>query len=162
MSKRRAFPGLTLALVLAVGCAHAPAARAPVARAVHPSDAVTQITEMLNASARSWNEGDLAGYVDDYADDATFVGSSGLVRGRAEIERRYRASYWSSGRPKDALRFEDVEVTLLGGSHALAVGRYVLYDRQSGATTASGIFSLVLRHSRDGWRIIHDHSSAAG
>jgi uncharacterized protein (TIGR02246 family) len=117
---------------------------------------------MLNASAESWNEGDLAGYVDDYAKDATFVGSSGLVRGKAEIEKRYRASYWSSGRPEDALRFEDLEVTLLGADHALAVGRYILYDRQSGATTASGIFSLVLRHGSDGWRIIHDHSSASG
>lgn len=117
---------------------------------------------MLNASARSWNEGDLAGYMDDYADDATFVGSTGLVRGRAEIERRYRASYWASGRPEDALRFENVEITPLGEEHALAVGRYVLYDRQSGVTTASGIFSLVLRRTPDGWRIIHDHSSAAG
>lgn len=117
---------------------------------------------MLNASARSWNEGDLTGFVDDYADDATFVGSSGLVRGRAEIERRYRASYWASGKPADALRFENIEVTLLGSDHALAVGRYVLYDRQSGVTTASGIFSLVLHQTPEGWRIIHDHSSAAG
>ncbi|MEJ2184395.1 MAG: nuclear transport factor 2 family protein [Gemmatimonadota bacterium] len=157
MSKPRSFPGLTLALVLAAGCAHAPAVHADRA-----SDPVAQITAMLNASARSWNDGDLAGYVDDYAKDATFVGSSGLVRGRAEIERRYRASYWASGKPRDALRFENLEVTLLGREHALAVGRYVLYDRQSGVTTASGIFSLVLRYTPDGWRIIHDHSSAAG
>jgi uncharacterized protein (TIGR02246 family) len=157
LSRLRFIPGPLLALALAAGCAHVPAARVG-----NPSDPVAHITRMLNASARSWNEGDLAGYVAVYADDATFVGSSGLVRGRAEIERRYRASYWASGRPEGALRYEDLEVTLLGNDYALAVGRYVLYDRHSGATTASGIFSLVLRHTPDGWRIIHDHSSAAG
>ncbi|MEJ2679725.1 MAG: DUF4440 domain-containing protein [Gemmatimonadota bacterium] len=157
MIQRRLFTGLAPALILLAGCAHAPAAHAG-----RPTDAVARITEMLDASARSWNEGDLAGYMYDYADGATFVGSSGLVRGRAEIERRYRASYWASGKPADALRFENVEVTLLGREHALAVGRYVLYDRQSGVTTASGIFSLVLRQTPEGWRIIHDHSSAAG
>jgi ketosteroid isomerase-like protein len=147
LSKRLPFLGLTLALFVAVGCAQATAGR---------SDLPSNATGQTSATAQ------IAGYVDDYAPDATFVGSSGLVRGRAAIEQRYRASYWASGRPADALRFEDLQVTLLGKDHALAVGRYILYDRQSGATTASGIFSLVLRHGPNGWRIIHDHSSAAG
>jgi uncharacterized protein (TIGR02246 family) len=163
LSKRLPFLGLTLALFVAVGCAQATAGRSDLpSNATGQTSATAQIAAMLDASARAWNDGDLAGYVDDYAPDATFVGSSGLVRGRAAIEQRYRASYWASGRPADALRFEDLQVTLLGKDHALAVGRYILYDRQSGATTASGIFSLVLRHGPNGWRIIHDHSSAAG
>jgi len=162
LNSRFPFPGpgtaWLAALLVAAGCASG----AAPGRAPAPTDPTTRIIAMLDASARSWNAGDLAGYVDDYAEDATFVGSSGLVRGRAEIEKRYRASYFAAGAPKDALRFEDVRVTALDPDHALAVGRYVLYDRQSGTTAATGIFSLVLRRTPEGWRILHDHSSASG
>ena len=118
---------------------------------------------MLHASAESWNAGDLDGFLDDYLDSAgtAFVGGSGVTRGVAAIRDRYRRSYWSTGRPPHALRFEDLEVSPLGERHALALGRYVLADRETGAPAATGIFSLVLLRTEQGWRIIHDHSSAS-
>lgn len=115
---------------------------------------------MLTASAEAWTRGDLDGYLDDYAPDATFVGASGLTRGREAIRQTYIRGYWSSGMPEDGLRFELLEVRPVGLVTALAVGRYILFDRETDEATATGVFSLTLRRTDDGWRIVHDHSSA--
>ena len=120
------------------------------------------VTEMLRASAASWNAGDLDGFLDDYSADPglTFSGATGVVRGRDAVRARYLESYWAEGAERDSLRFEALEVRPLGEEHALALGRYVLYRPEAGdSVTATGAFSLVLRHEDDGWRIIHDHSS---
>lgn len=153
LTERRAAAVLAAALLL-VGCARSGAPAAPA-----PGHA---IAAMLDASADAWNRGDLAGFLDDYADSAAFVTSSGIIHGRDAIERRYQEGYWSGGGPPDLLSFEDIRVTPLGADHALAVGRYILKDRDEGAQTATGIFTLILVRTPDGWRIIHDHSSATG
>ena len=115
---------------------------------------------MLVHGAEAWNRGDLDGYIGDYADDATFVTSSGLIRGADEIRRRYAEGYWSSGAPRDALRFHLVDVRLTTPSTATVFGRYILYDRDSGQTTATGVFTLAVRRTDGVWKILHDHSSA--
>lgn len=118
---------------------------------------------MLESSARSWNAGDLDGFLDDYlpAPTTTFVGSS-VTRGPDEIRKRYLASYWKSGKPAQHLRFEDIRVRPLGSDHALALGRYVLLEPGTDRTQGTGWFSLVLlRTAPQVWRIIHDHSSQA-
>lgn len=115
---------------------------------------------MLSASAESWTRGDLEGYLDDYAPDATFVGSSGLTRGLDQIRENYVQGYWSTGMPEDGLRFRLLEVRAVGPATALAVGRYILHDRDTDTTTATGLFSLTLQRTGDGWAIVHDHSSA--
>ena len=122
-----------------------------------------QIQAMLGSSASSWNAGDLDGFLDDYSDatDLTFIGDDEVLRGLDAVRSRYESSYWRQGAARDSLRFEDLEVRPLGTSHALTVGRYVLYRPSAGdSVTGSGLFSLVLRKDDDGtWRIVHDHSS---
>lgn len=117
---------------------------------------------MLHASAEAWTRGDLDGFLHDYAPDATFVGSSGLIRGLDTIRQAYIDGYWSTGMPENGLRYKMMEVRPEGATTALAVGRYVLYDRETGETGATGVFSLTLRQTEDGWEIVHDHSSADG
>jgi uncharacterized protein (TIGR02246 family) len=123
---------------------------------------VTAVPAMLRASAEDWNNGDLDGFLDDYLDspETAFVGSD-VSFGVEEIRARYLRSYWSTGRPEGLLAFEDIHVRPLGADHALARGRYVLTDRSTGAQTSTGMFTLVLVRTPDGWRIIHDHSSAS-
>lgn len=115
---------------------------------------------MLHASAEAWNRGDLDAFIADYAEDATFVGSTGLIRGAAEIRRRYAEGYWSGGTPPDALRFDLLDVRVTGPGTATAVGRYILYDRESTETTGTGLFTLALARTGGEWKILHDHSSA--
>ena len=115
---------------------------------------------MLNASAQAWTRNDLDGFLDDYAQDATYVGSSGLIEGRDRIRASYVRGYWSTGSAADGLRFRNLAVRTVGGETAVAVGRYELFDRRTGAATSTGLFSLTLRKSAGEWKIVHDHSSA--
>lgn len=117
---------------------------------------------MLQASAEAWTRGDLEGFLDDYAEDATFVGAAGLTRGVDQIRQRYVEGYWSTGMPRDGLRFGLLDIRSVGPATAVAVGRYFLYDRATGETTASGVFSLTLAWTASGWKIVHDHSSSDG
>ncbi len=140
-------------LLLSAGCATgAPAPAMP--------DATVAVPAMLRASAKDWNRGDLDGFLDDYLDspETAFVGSD-VSFGVDEIRARYLRSYWSTGRPEGLLAFEDIHVRPIGSDHALARGRYVLTDRSTDRLTSTGMFSLVLVRTPDGWRIIHDHSS---
>ena len=115
---------------------------------------------MLHSSAEEWTRGNLEGYLDDYAEDATFVGSSGLVEGRSRIRRTYSSGYWASGTPEDGLRFRLLELRMIQEGVALVVGRYELFDRETDAATATGMFSLIVEQRPEGWKIVHDHSSS--
>jgi len=128
-----------------------------------PAGLQAEITAMLQASSASWNGGDLDGFLDDYwrSDELTFSDADGVNRGWVQVRDRYLRTYWAPGASRDSLRFQEVEVTPLGSEHALALGRFDLYRPQEGdSVTASGYFSLVLRRTPEGWRIIHDHTSS--
>jgi len=121
------------------------------------------VVEMLHASAASWNEGDLEGFLDDYwrSENLTFSGGTGVTRGWEDVRARYLRSYWAPGATRDSLRFEDLEVTALGDDHALALGRYILFrPGEEDVVNSTGHFSLVLRREDGAWKIIHDHTSA--
>lgn len=136
------------------------AACAPAALRTVPAPR-QEVLAVIQQSAESWNRGDLDAWVSQYLDspETTFAGRSGFVHGRAGIRELYRNAYWKDGPPRGRLRFDEVEVRALGPDHALAEGRYVLSDRDTGQQTATGLFSLVMVRTPQGWRVIHDHSS---
>lgn len=118
--------------------------------------------EML-ASAEGWNSGDMDAFLAIYsaAPETSFVGSGGLVRGRAAMEERYRAAYdWSDPDPSErgVLTFETQDVRPLGDGHALYIGRYIL-TYPDAREPATGLTSLVFAREDGSWRIIADHSS---
>ncbi|HLL82280.1 MAG TPA: SgcJ/EcaC family oxidoreductase [Longimicrobium sp.] len=138
------------------------AACSPARPAVSPMAAAQEvggIVTMLEVSTQGWNRGDLDAFLVPYADDATFVGSRGLLRGKPAIRAQYQSSYFGAGRVRGTLRFEGIEVRMLGPRSALAVGRYVVTERGAGQADATGLFTLALERRAEGWRIIHDHSS---
>ena len=149
---RRAARAVAAALLLAA-CAPPAAGPAPSA------DAERYIVQLLEISAEGWNRRDLDAFLEPYLDSSelTFVGSQGLVRGKTAVREMYATGWFAPGRDTGRLSFRDIEVRLLGGGHALAVGRYEV--RIPGRDMATGFFSLTLRRTPAGWRIIHDHSS---
>jgi ketosteroid isomerase-like protein len=114
------------------------------------------IVRTLMASADDWNRGDLDRFVAPYAVESTFMTPAGPV-GRTAMIERYREKYFADGRPEQALRFDDVEVRMLGSDHALMTGRYLLAG--GGLPDRSGRFTLIWVRQADGWRILHDHTS---
>jgi uncharacterized protein (TIGR02246 family) len=76
---------------------------------------------MMARGAAAWNRGDLDAFVDDYAPDTTttYVGSRGLVRGRAAIRAAY-APRFAPGVQRGTLRFENMEIDVLAPDAAFA------------------------------------------
>ncbi len=128
-----------------------------------PLPQAAEIEAAMADSAAGWNEGDMDRFLGIYsaAKDTSFVGSSGLIRGVAAMEERYREAYdWSQPDPagRGELSFETQDFRPLGQDFALYIGRYILTypgDREP----ASGLTSLVFAREAGGWKIIADHSS---
>lgn len=149
------FAGVLVVLLVAACGRAVPPAAGPVA------DPSAEVRAALDASVDGWNRGDLDAFMAPYRESAqtTFVGSSGIVRGKTAIREIYQRSYFREGRPAQRLRFDAVEVRPLGPGHAVAVGRWALTDPDATEPRHAGIFSLVLERTPEGWKIVHDHSS---
>jgi L-asparaginase / beta-aspartyl-peptidase len=132
-----------------VGCAPVPA---PIA------DPTPELRTLLDQSARAWNAGDLDGFMITYARDSatTFMTAKGPIYGYEAIRARY-APRFEPGAERDSLRFTDLVVRPLDTDYAIATARYVL--ERGDSVTATGPFTVVLRREREGWRMIHDHTS---
>jgi hypothetical protein len=48
---------------------------------------------VLDRQAACWNRGDLRGFVGSYAEDTTFLGANGLVRGATDLLAKYERGY---------------------------------------------------------------------
>jgi ketosteroid isomerase-like protein len=116
------------------------------------------ITSVLTAQQDAWNQGDVDKFLVGYwhSPDLTFSGSSGIARGWDRVMARYKKNY-----PDQAtmghLDFSGLEFHFLGKDAALVLGRWHL-KRDKG--DVGGVFSLVWQRFPEGWRIVHDHTSA--
>jgi uncharacterized protein (TIGR02246 family) len=119
-----------------------------------------EIRTLLKNSEAAWNRGDLAAFASDYEDspETTFIGREITRGGVQAIIERYRRSYPN----RDAmgkLAFSEIEIRTLASNVALATGKYELKRTVAAGGDTAGRFTLILRKSAAGWKIIHDHSS---
>ena len=144
-------PFAVLLLLAAGGCAHMSSKPAVGAE--------QEIRAVLDAQVRAWNAGDLRGFMEGYArSDRTRFQSGGEVSlGWQTVFDRYQKRYGDRA-SMGLLKFSEVEVTVFAPDAALAVGRWRLERAQDGP---SGLFTLLFRRGSAGWRIVHDHTSAA-
>lgn len=115
-----------------------------------------QLRALLNGTAEGWNKGDLPQYLSVYTPDATEMRSTGPAGGVEKIEETMKNGFWKTGRPLQNLRYENVVVRMLGKEGALVTGQFIL----SGADRPdrTGWFTSVWKKTKDGWKMIHDHS----
>jgi uncharacterized protein (TIGR02246 family) len=123
-------------------------------------DDATAIRVELEREAAAWNRGDLDGYLSGYerAASTTMVGAKDPLRGWDAIAAMYRKKYGDKAR-MGHLTFGDLDVRLFGGGFALVIGRWALAREQSAGGDVGGWFTLTLKKSAAGWRIIVDHTS---
>ncbi len=142
---------LALASVLRIagGSARAQAADADVAAA----------RAVLEAQQAAWNRGDVAGYMEGYAQEAstTFISGDTLTRGWKPVLDRYKARY-DTREKMGTLTFSDLEFQRLSDQYILATGRWQLTLKSD---TPHGRFTLIFRRTAAGWRVVHDHTSSA-
>jgi L-asparaginase / beta-aspartyl-peptidase len=118
------------------------------------------IDEVLKAQQAAWNRGDVDAFLVGYwrSPELTFSGGNGVSRGWDGVLARYKKSYPNHA-AMGQLEFSDLEFRFLGPDAALVLGQWHL-KRESG--DIGGVFTLVWQKFPDGWKIIHDHTSAVG
>jgi uncharacterized protein (TIGR02246 family) len=119
-----------------------------------------EIRTLLNNSAAAWNRGDLAAFVSGYENspETTFIGREFTRGGTEAILERYRKTYPNREAMGD-LTFSEIEIRTLAAGVALATGKYRLKRSIAAGGDASGRFTLILRKTAAGWKIIHDRTS---
>jgi uncharacterized protein (TIGR02246 family) len=122
-------------------------------------NSVAEIQSVLNAQQEAWNRGDIDAFMNGYARSPSpiFVSGDEVQRGWDTVRERYQKKY--SDRTKmGTLTFSEIGVTPLSADSALVLGRWTL---QRANDKPHGRFTLIFKRLPDGWRIVHDHTSAA-
>jgi ketosteroid isomerase-like protein len=117
------------------------------------------IQKVLEDQASAWNKGDLPGFMKGYleSEDLSFYSGNNKTKGWKATLERYQKKYQGEGKEMGKLSFKELSIELLGDDHALVRGRFHLQLKNDAPT---GIFTLILRKTPAGWRIIHDHTSS--
>jgi ketosteroid isomerase-like protein len=113
------------------------------------------IIAAMNNSAQEWNKGDLEDFMKMYTDSSTMMYPTGPV-GLSSIRELYEKKYFNGKMPKQNLSYTEMKVTMLGENYALLTGKFTLSGNN--LPERSGVYSLVMVLSKDGWKILHDHS----
>jgi uncharacterized protein (TIGR02246 family) len=123
------------------------------------SKPISAIQAVIEAQRDAWNKGDIAGYMDGYerSDTTVFVSGDTITRGWQTVLERYKKSY-DTREKMGQLTFSDLEVTMLSKNAAVVVGRWLLKRLTD---EPHGRFTLIFKKKKQGWRIIHDHTSSA-
>ena len=127
---------------------------APLRAQTPAADAAAIATE-LDSTAAGWNRNDLARYMAAYDTSMSSMTRNGPV-GLAATETAVRAAFWKDGKASQQLRYEHVEVRMLGAYYALCTGHFILTG--GGLKDLGGWFSTIWMRTPRGWRMILDHS----
>jgi len=118
------------------------------------------VEEVLLAQKDAWNHHDLRQFMSGYwnSDNLTFFSGAKEHDGWQATMDRYVAAYSSSGHEMGKLEFSNLRIEPLAGDAAFVRGSWLL--TMPDGKTPHGLFTLVVRKFPEGWKIIHDHTSA--
>ena len=114
------------------------------------------IRSVMERQAADWNRGDIDAFMQGYwnSDKLVFV-SSRVTRGWQPTLDNYKKSY-PNKEAMGTLTFSDLEITVISADAAVVLGSWSL---QRAADNPKGKFTLIFRKFKDGWRIVHDHTT---
>lgn len=116
-----------------------------------------EVLAVMARQARSWNSGDVRGFMEGYwrSDQLVFASGDQITRGWQPTLERYLKAYDTRAKMGE-LTFADISVNVLSKDFAVVLGSWSL-KRETDAP--KGKFTLIFRRLKEGWRIIHDHTS---
>jgi len=127
----------------------------------HASDikSIGAIRAVIEAQCDAWNKGDIEGYMDGYdrSDRTVFVSGDTVTHGWKKVLERYKKNYDTQEKMGE-LSFSDLDITMLGKESAVVLGRWQLNRSKD---QPHGRFTLIFKKTKQGWRIVHDHTSSA-
>lgn len=124
-------------------------------------DTRNAIQQVLERQEQAWNRHDLQGFMSGYwkSADLTFFSGAKMTAGWEATLERYRKTYQGEEREMGKLEFSDLRIEPLGVDSAFVRGTWHL--TMSDGKAPHGLFTLVFRKFPEGWKIVHDHTSAA-
>ncbi|MGB7209159.1 MAG: DUF4440 domain-containing protein [Pyrinomonadaceae bacterium] len=140
---------LLLILMLAAGCLGQ--------NGKEITKATNDIVSVMNKQAADWNRGDIDAFMKGYwnSEKLVFASGDGVTRGWQPTLDRYKKSYDSRAK-MGTLTFSDLEVNVISKDAAVVLGSWSLAREKD---NPHGKFTLIFRKFKDGWRIVHDHTS---
>lgn len=119
------------------------------------------VEQVLRTQQDAWNRHDLDGFMTGYwnSTELTFFSGAKQTSGWQATLDRYKATYQSPGHEMGKLEFSGLRIEMLGADAAFVRGAWGL--TMPDGKTPHGVFTLVFRRFGDGWKIVHDHTSAA-
>lgn len=121
------------------------------------AQAEKDVLAVITRQAEAWNRGDIEGFMQGYwrSDKLAFVSGDNVTRGWQATLDRYKKSYDSRAK-MGTLTFSGLEVNVLSKSNAVVIGSWSLAREKD---NPHGKFTLIFQKMKDGWKIIHDHTS---
>jgi uncharacterized protein (TIGR02246 family) len=128
------------------------------AQSASDNKTIAAIRAVIEAQRDAWNKGDIEGYMDGYdrSDNTVFVSGDSVTHGWKTVLDRYKKGY-DTREKMGQLTFSDLEFTILSKDSAVVVGRWLLKRSKD---EPHGRFTLIFKKTKQGWRIIHDHTSS--
>ncbi len=119
------------------------------------------VKHMLVSQIEAWNHQKLEGFMQGYwrSPDLTFFSGSSVTKGWEPTLQRYRQRYQSQGKEMGHLEFQDLNIDAVGRKAAVVTGSWQL--TMSDGSKPHGLFTLIVKRMPGGWKIVHDHTSAA-
>jgi len=118
------------------------------------------VERVLRTQEEAWNRQDLEAFMAGYWNwpELTFFSGASEHQGWKATFGRYQAAYAGPGHEMGKLEFSGLRIEMLGRDAAFVRGAWRL--TMSEGKTPHGLFTLVFRKLPDGWKIVHDHTSA--
>ena len=122
-------------------------------------DPAPDVRAVLDAQVAAWNRGDVEGYMQGYwnSPELRFASGGNVTRGWQPTLERYKSRY-ADRAAMGTLSFSDVDVRAAGDDAAVVFGAWRL---ARAGDSPRGLFTLLMRRTEAGWRVVHDHTSSA-
>ena len=143
-------PSVLLLLLCLVACA---------GTADEQASSKNAVQKVLDDQVAAWNKGDLVGFMAGYwkSNELTFFSGKDVTKGWNATLERYKKRYQGEGKEMGKLTFSELKIEVLGYEGAAVRGRFKLITSKE---TPEGLFTLIFKKTKDGWKIVHDHTSA--
>jgi len=119
---------------------------------------IADIRTVLDVQVTSWNKGDIDGFMAGYwkSEKMVFISGDSVTRGWQGALDRYKKNY-NTREKMGTLTFSDLEFNVLTKTNVVVIGRWMVTKANE---SPKGRFTLIFRKVKEGWRIVHDHTSS--
>ncbi len=119
----------------------------------------SSIKKVLSDQVNSWNNGNIDDYMQGYwkSDSLRFASGGNVTFGWESTLDRYKKGY-PNKETMGFLEFSNLDIKIISNESALVFGKWSLVREHD---KPNGLFTLLFNKIKDGWKIVHDHTSSS-